>query len=275
MTNPTLKSPLIALSERVYRALLILYPADYRSEYGLSMVQVFRDVCRETYRDQGLAGIALWWCSTLLDLTLTAFEQRRKVRFAMSKSTLIQLTGILLILGGICGAFAAVSQLQPSSHYTYYGIYQFALFLLAPCYLLIGIGSFGLALRYLDNLSRGGRRALIISGIGALLMMLGLAFSQIYPASAVTWLLLLAGFLVYTAGTLAFGLIHLWTPILPVFKALPLITGLGPLLLLFSVFRTDVNNTDLGAFALLIIFAAAWAMIGLAVQRSQPTAATA
>jgi hypothetical protein len=130
--SQTIPTPMLSIAERVYHALLILYPSDYRRDYGSLMVQVFRDVSRDRYREQGPAGIALWWCATLLDLTLTVIEQRRKVRFAMVKSRLIQLTGILLVAGGICGVIAAFSQLQPGSHYTYRGVYQLATYLVAP-----------------------------------------------------------------------------------------------------------------------------------------------
>jgi hypothetical protein len=76
------KMPLIALSERLYRALLILYPGEYRREYGDLMVQVFRDMSRDKYRGQGRVGLALWWCAALLDLSRTVIEQRRGVVMA-------------------------------------------------------------------------------------------------------------------------------------------------------------------------------------------------
>jgi hypothetical protein len=80
-------TPLIALAERLYRFLLMLYPAHYRQEYGLLMVQVFRDMSRASYKRRGAVGLALWWCATLLDLIRTIIEQRREA--SMSKSTLI------------------------------------------------------------------------------------------------------------------------------------------------------------------------------------------
>jgi hypothetical protein len=39
-----LQSPSLAVSEHIYRALVLLYPAAYRREYGDLMVQVFRDM---------------------------------------------------------------------------------------------------------------------------------------------------------------------------------------------------------------------------------------
>ena len=43
-------SKLLVLSERVYGALLILYPADFCYEYAQHMLQVFRDIGRDAYR---------------------------------------------------------------------------------------------------------------------------------------------------------------------------------------------------------------------------------
>jgi hypothetical protein len=36
----------LAISERVYKALLTAYPKEFRGEYGSQMVQAFRDLCR-------------------------------------------------------------------------------------------------------------------------------------------------------------------------------------------------------------------------------------
>ena len=158
--NQPVQAKWTVLSERIYCMLMILYPLDYRREYGALMVQIFRDVSRDRYRTQGIVGVILWWCKTLLDLTLTVIEQWRKVKFTMSKSILTRMMGRLLMIGGICVALAAFSQLQPGSHYTYRGVYQLAMDILLPGYFLIGIGNFGLATHYgkrVGQVGRGGR----------------------------------------------------------------------------------------------------------------------
>jgi hypothetical protein len=274
MMKPLMQTPWIALSARVYRVLLVFYPADYRREYGALMVQVFRDVSRDTYRSEGWAGIAFWWCATLLDLTLTVIEQRRKVRFVMSKSMFVQLTGIFLIVGGLCGMIAAFSQLQPGSHYTYYGVYQIAILLLCPAYLLIGLGNFGLALRHSETAGVVPRLVLIVMMMGALLMATGIVLTQIQDSFWNIWMI---GLLIHTIGTLIFGLVHLRTPILPVWRGLPLLIGLLPLPMVFGIFRTSADNgADLGGFIYLIGFAA-WIGVGFAVRKhqSRPEMATA
>ena len=75
-----------AVSERVYRLLLLAYPLEFRREYGPSMVQLFRDCCREDTRDSH-SGLWRLWLRTLLDLVQTApkehLEKLRKENSVM------------------------------------------------------------------------------------------------------------------------------------------------------------------------------------------------
>jgi hypothetical protein len=43
-----------SVSERVYKALLVAYPKEFRRAYGLHMAQVFKDLCREEQRRGGV-----------------------------------------------------------------------------------------------------------------------------------------------------------------------------------------------------------------------------
>jgi hypothetical protein len=109
-------TPLIALAERLYRLLLVFYPAQYRQKYGLLMVQVFRDMSRTSYHRRGVVGLALWWCATLLDLIRTVIEQRKEAR--MSKSTLISprwaaVISLLLLLPISYVLLSAVFDIKP------------------------------------------------------------------------------------------------------------------------------------------------------------------
>lgn len=38
-------SRILSISERVYGALLVAYPKEFRNEYGPQMAQVFEDLC--------------------------------------------------------------------------------------------------------------------------------------------------------------------------------------------------------------------------------------
>jgi hypothetical protein len=60
---------LLAASVRLYRLLLVGYPASFRRRYGPEMVQVFRDCVRDACRRGDLLGL---WMRTLGDLLATA-----------------------------------------------------------------------------------------------------------------------------------------------------------------------------------------------------------
>ncbi len=263
------QTPLISLSTRIYGALLILYPADYRLEYGALMVQVFRDVARDAYQSQGALGLAFWWCATLLDLTRTVIEQRKKV--TMSKSTLIHLSSILLVIGGAFWALAAFSQFQPDDHYTYYGIYQILIVLAAPGILLIGLGCIGLALRYQQALGTLGQWTLYLSSFGALVMAVGIVATSIQDS---LWGIWMAGSIIHVIALTAFGLLHLRKPVLPIFRALPLQLASGWLILMSGVFvgRFPQTTSNLLSFLMFFGMGLVWAAIGLAVHRQQSQA---
>lgn len=56
---------LLAISDRLYRLLLVGYPASFRRRYGPEMAQVFRDCVRDACQNGGLLGL---WARTLGDL---------------------------------------------------------------------------------------------------------------------------------------------------------------------------------------------------------------
>ena len=68
----------IELSAGVYGALLMLYPKEYREEYGPHMVQVFRDSCRHEVGRDGVLGLVALLTRTVLDLLSTAVAERNK-----------------------------------------------------------------------------------------------------------------------------------------------------------------------------------------------------
>jgi hypothetical protein len=263
----------IRLSEHIYGALLILYPVEFRRDYGALMLQIFRDVSRDRYHHQGAAGLALWWCRTLLDLVFTVIEERRKVRIVMLKSTFVQLTGIMLVIGGALSGIAAFSQLQPGDHYSYYGIFQVLLLLVAPGWLLSGLGCIGLVLRYDQALGTAGRWTLYLTAVGFLIMTVGVVATSIQDS---LWNFWMAGGVLHTIGLTAFGLLHVRKPTLPVFRALPLQIAGGWLVMWLGVLQTSsqtTNNTL--SFLLFVGMGLAWLAIGLAVNRQQREAVLA
>lgn len=88
----------LRVSERVYRALLVAYPKEFRRVYGAQMMQVFRDLCREERQRNGTFGLARLWFRTLLDLAATAFVERSKVVKWRLLMPLALIVGLLIAL---------------------------------------------------------------------------------------------------------------------------------------------------------------------------------
>ncbi|MDE2802803.1 MAG: ATP-binding cassette domain-containing protein, partial [Chloroflexota bacterium] len=59
-------------SERVYRALLVAYPREFRGEFGDQMVQLYRDRMR---RDAGGVRVLILWMRLILDLAVSALKE--------------------------------------------------------------------------------------------------------------------------------------------------------------------------------------------------------
>ncbi len=91
---------------RIYRALLRLYPEDYRREYAAPMAQLFCDLCRDAYRQHGRVGLARLWQRVLADTVVTAaveyIHALEKGVYTMSKQhqyLILFLSGLPLALG--------------------------------------------------------------------------------------------------------------------------------------------------------------------------------
>src|SRR5262245_49933052 len=91
----------LLVSERLYEALLYLYPKTIQVAYGQKMGLSFRDACRDAYHRNGAGCLLALLLPTLLDLLKSALEERaRQGAITMSKARLIALAGPLTILVG-------------------------------------------------------------------------------------------------------------------------------------------------------------------------------
>lgn len=61
--------------ERLYRALLWLYPVSHRRAYGPLMTQMFRDLCREAYYTGGIRGVTRLCVHMVFDLARSALVE--------------------------------------------------------------------------------------------------------------------------------------------------------------------------------------------------------
>jgi hypothetical protein len=72
---PLLLPEAVLRSEKLYRRLLGLYPESHRREFGPWMVQVFRDLCRQAYRQEGRRGLLKVWLRAIPDLARSAAQE--------------------------------------------------------------------------------------------------------------------------------------------------------------------------------------------------------
>jgi hypothetical protein len=98
----------LAVSDRLYKLMLMVYPAEFRREYEREMAQVFRDCCRQQRQQDGKLGLARLWVRMFLDLLRTVpaehLESLRKggtVVKALQKLSLAILiyAGVIMTLG--------------------------------------------------------------------------------------------------------------------------------------------------------------------------------
>ena len=96
-----------ASHERVYRALLRLYPKPFRIRFGDELVQLFGDVLRDAREGRGgRGGTGGAWLHILADIALTAPAEhldQRRIAHSLTRpaSTATKALGLLGIVGGI------------------------------------------------------------------------------------------------------------------------------------------------------------------------------
>jgi hypothetical protein len=252
----------IVLSDRLYRLLLWLYPADHRDEYGPLMAQVFRDQCRAAYQRGGASRVVWLWFPLLIDLTVTLLEEHRRKGYSMSKATLVRYCGPLLMLGGLSWVFASISQLQPGSHWDFWGIYMLSFILFVPALLLTGVGLIGVQARYGAASGWIGQLALTLAIIGGVVG--GLAWF-LMPFEW-GWGLLMLSILVHFISLVVFGLIALLKNVLRGWNWLPIVIGLVPLISLALAPREgNAFGPQWGAAAMMIAVGVGWLAFGYGV----------
>jgi hypothetical protein len=101
MKTKSLDPIIVRVSVRFYQWLLAAYPSSFRKEFGPHMLQVFRDYCVQTVRDEGQVGMMSLWYFTLFDLAQSSITEHLQKEIYMTKSKLVRLSGWFLILGAI------------------------------------------------------------------------------------------------------------------------------------------------------------------------------
>lgn len=109
----------VAGQERMYRMLLRLYPAEFRTRFADEMVLLFGDQLRDAQGDGAAMATARTWLRTLADLAVTAASERtrrdRTVAHSLGTqpSTASRLLGMTGILGGVVLLAAFIVDIAP------------------------------------------------------------------------------------------------------------------------------------------------------------------
>jgi hypothetical protein len=260
-------SQLLRLSERVYRVLLILYPADFRREYSQHMAQVFRDSCRDVYRQGGTEALVYWWMAALFDLFKTVIAERRKVDFAMSQAKFIQWSGWFCIFGGIFFAACSASQLLVNPGMSSGGLYELSLYAFVPGMTFIMLGLIGIFLRYKAQLNLFGKLSLLTTLIGAGMTAIGWLLTL--TGDDRFWSVFMTGWLVQMAGHSVFGGFVATTHLLPKWNFSLLIGSALPLTALVLAGQQITSGINWPQFAVLLLIGIGWLLTGGSLN-SQP-----
>ena len=226
---------MLSFSDHLYRRFLRAYPAEYRQGFSEEMAQVFRDLCREIYEREGLAGFLELWLTTLFDLLKTAIEERSKEVVQMTKEKFVRLSGWALILGGLTFVLGlGIGYADPNWNDPIGGpeaFYEYSQLVLIPLAMAsFAVGMLGMRSRYGAQVGRFGRFSLVIGAIGGGIGFVGAIGLFLNLAGDGWWVTWTSGMLLVLVGLLLFGIAAVRKRPMPRWNALPLITG-GPVLL--------------------------------------------
>jgi hypothetical protein len=244
--NP-MDMPLVSLSVKVYRLLLVAYPVKFKQEYGPHMLQVFGDYCTHVFHQNGVKGMIRLWAVTLFDLFQSLIEEHLQKETFMTKSKFIRLGGWSLILGAVTLFLFILAAHMESNFYdpfrrlqVFYdaGLVLFIWFTPA----LLGVGMLGLRARYGEQTGNLGKNILLLGVVaGPIITLLGVVGSEALVVEW-AWILLYAGNATLLAFLTTWGILALQTKPLPRWNGLPIIAGLWYPVLLSSALIAEANG---------------------------------
>lgn len=115
-------SALLSFSVRAYAAMLFLYPAELRRDFGAEILDVFREDLGHAGSFRGLAGIASVWACALrefLRIALPAYAENRRVAvpailFALNEAVLTIPQKLIFVHRPVSLQFILATALWPS-----------------------------------------------------------------------------------------------------------------------------------------------------------------
>lgn len=278
MLSKNLENPIVAVSVRVYQALLVAYPTKFQQEYGSHMLQVFRDSCLRTFHQSGTNGMARLWAVTLFDLIQSLVSEHTQKETFMTRSKFVRLSGWALMLGGITfilfflGIYIEENVYDPLRRFQAFSQFSFLITVwVTP--ILFSVGLLGLRTRYGDEVGSLGKNILLFGAIaGPATTIIGFTITATVEWG---WTLLFAGDAVLLGCLAIFGVLALNVKPLPRWNGLPLIAGLWfPILMPASLIAnangiSDALITSLSTL-LMPLQCIALVMLGYVLQSDTP-----
>jgi hypothetical protein len=257
------QSSVVERSVKIYRALLWLYPSEYREEYGWLMTQLFRDKATSAYLHDGFLGLVMCGLNTLLDLIVSVVRERQERDLTISDEPLKTFHPYLLMAGGVLLAMASISQLQPDDHYSFYGIYALSMIGLPVAIVTLIAGLYGMRTWFCKRagvLGQLGISASVLGGTIAPILMFMLPFGE------VIWGAMMLGFALLFGGVVLMGIDVLTRSTMPGWVGLLMIvTGATPFITL-SLETVNVGPRYVD-FAGILIAGICWVLIGAYLRR--------
>jgi hypothetical protein len=263
---------LLNFSQRVFARLLVLYPRQYRQEYGPHMAQLFKDCSREAVSQNGSAALLALWISTLFDLLKTAFEENFKELNFMSKEKFVRLGGWALMLGPVLFVLTLFVGSLEVSYYDPLGgreaAIEYLMLVLAPIAMLcFSVGALALRSRYGPQAGPAASNALAFSAFCAAVSTIGaVGLRLLIPGE--WWALTFGPLLFYLLGLAMFSWICIQRGVLPKWNWLFFVTAIGfPIIVLSSLgLIFQLPQTILSAIMLLTLLGLM--VVGFKLQRA-------
>jgi hypothetical protein len=221
-------------NQALYRLLLMAYPARFRREYAVPMVQMLGDMAGDAKRSGRAGGLARLWGVILLDLAATipaehlaAIRPSRNVR------------GPALMLGGILFSSGLIlSNGSPAVLPAASG-----LICLAASNLLLAIGLLGFLASYRERLGLAGRISLLIAALSSAIALAG-GLGLATTGMDLLWGLRMLGLVALFLSLALFGLVCLVRKPLPRFNGIPLLISVWiPVGGLFAAFYNAATGS--------------------------------
>jgi hypothetical protein len=269
----------LLVTERLYGALLHLYPKEFRAAYGRQMRLTFRDACRVAYGRNGARGLLALWLPTLLDLFKSALEERvRQGELTMSKERLMTLAGTLSIIVGLLWVLASIGEFvllvglgSPDSFWDVFWVFPVLLsfILMIPAFILT-------RQRHQESAGGIGRLGLTLNVAGCVGMFNFILVSFVMGAFGIeqhTWpnYVIAACVLTLMSGHVLFGIDALRNKLLPRWNVMPLLVGLptmlliGPSLLIDGSTPNHFELTLITTFLRFSLTGVCWILLGIAL----------